>query len=256
MKKENDNIELIEKYLEGKISGKDKSGFESKLRSDTGFNTLFNDVRQMIQGVRYAAQNDLLNKLKETERSLPAVKIERRTKIFAPGKVKYAFAVAATVALLVSSIYIVFISRDQVRHEDYFTEYYTPYPNIIHPVQRAEITGMTEEELAYYYYEKEEYDKALELFNMLRTEKGDSENTLFYLANIYMAMGNYDKAIENFTILLNDSVIFENQTRWYLGLCYLEEGKLIEAKQQLERITETENAYKARADELLTRIKN
>ncbi|MBA7532898.1 hypothetical protein ES705_25128 [subsurface metagenome] len=113
---------------------------------------------------------------------------------------------------------------------------------------------MTDEELAYYYYENEQYDRALELFKELKEKTENSESILFYLANIYMATGNYEEAIENFTNLLNNSVVFENQTRWYLSLCYLSKENFTAAQQQLEEITESENSYKERAEELLSKI--
>jgi tetratricopeptide (TPR) repeat protein len=255
MKNENVHIELIEKYLEGQISKKDKKNFEDRLRSDSAFKSLFEDVRGLIKGIRYAAHNNLLYKLKETEKSLSPVQRFQKPKTVRFKRFKYAVAVAATIVLLLGSIFAIIISRSQTGKEDYFMKYYAPYPNIIHPVQRAEETQMTREELAYYYYESEQYDKALELFLELQEETDNSESTRFYLANIYMAMGNYDDAIENFTILLNDSVLFENQTRWYLGLCYLEDGDLEAAGEQLEAITETENSYKDKAEELLNKIK-
>ncbi len=255
MKNETIHIELIEKYLEGRISKKDKKNFEDRLCSDSAFKSLVEDVRGLIEGIRYAAHNDLLNELKKTEKSLSPVQTLHKPKTVGFRRFKYAVAVAATIVLLLGSIFTIIISRSQTGKEDYFMKYYTPYPNIIHPVQRAEEEQMTKEELAYYYYESEQYNKALELFLELQEETGDSESTRFYLANIYMAMGNYDDAIENFTILLNDSVLFENQTRWYLGLCYLEDGNLKAAEEQLERITETENSYKDKAEELLSKIK-
>jgi len=255
MKNEIVHIELIEKYLEGKISKKDKKSLEDRLHSDSAFKSLVEDLGGLIKGIQYSAHKDLMNKLKKTEKLLPPVQGVHKPKTVRFRRFKYAVAVAATIILLLGSIFTIIISRNQTAEEDYFMKYYVPYPNIIHPLQRAEEEQMTKEELAYYYYESEQYNKALELFLEMQEETGDSESTRFYLANIYMAMGNYEDAIENFTILLNDSVLFENQTRWYLGLCYLEDGNLKAAEEQLERITETENSYKNRAEELLSKIK-
>ncbi len=256
MKKENADIILIEKYLEGQLSKKEIKEFEERLKEDRYFRVLVHDIKKLVKGIEFSARQELLNKLKKTEKSLPAIPEGRTPRVIKLRRLKYAVAVAATIALLAGSIYTIIISRDQSLKEDYFMEYYAPYPNIIHPVQRAEETPMTDEELAYYYYESEQYEKALELFLKLNEATGDSESTLFYLANIYMAIGNYEEAIENFTILLNDSVVFKNQTRWYLGLCYLEDGNYPNAQEQLEKITETKNSYNERAEELLSKIKN
>lgn len=248
------NIELIECFLADRLSKKDRREVEDLLGSDKKFKALFEELSVVIKGVEYSARNELMNKLKKTEKGLPEIQIKPKTVTLK--KVKYTLAIAATVALLLGSVYTVLISRHSDAKNDYLTNYYSPYPNIIHPVQRDEDTGMTEEELAYFYYESEQYDLALEKFLELKEDTSvNLENTLFYLANIHMALGNYEQAIENFTNLLNDSLVFANQTRWYLSLCYLEEGNVDSAKRQLEQIMETDNSYNERAMELLDKVR-
>jgi tetratricopeptide (TPR) repeat protein len=255
MSKEDANIDLIELYLAGRSSKKEKEEVEERMQNDPKFKALFEEVRKVIKGVEYSARNELLNKLRETEKGLPEIVLEKKPRIVRIKRIKYAIAIAATIALLIGSVYTILISRDDGSREDYLTNYYAPYPNIIHPVQRAEDTLMTDEELAYYYYESEQYEKALELFLAFQEDSVNLESTLFYLANIYMALGKYEDAIEKFNNLLNDSVVFENQTRWYLSLCYLEDGNYDSAQQQLEQITKTENSYNERAVELMDKIK-
>ena len=255
MSKEDINIDLIEQYLAGRSSKKEKEELEKRLQEDSAFNALFEDVKKMIRGVELSARNELLNKLRETEKGLPDIAMERKPKVVRIRRLKYAIAVAATIALLIGSVYTILTTRDDGSRENYLTNYYAPYPNIIHPVQRAEDTLMTDEELAYYYYESEQYEKALEMFLKLEEDSVYSESTLFYLANIYMALGNYEEAIEKFNTLLNDSIVFENQTRWYLSLCYLESKNFDSAEKQLEQITKSENSYNEKAVELLGKVR-
>ncbi len=255
MSKEDINIDLIEQYLAGSSSKKEKQDVEERMQNDASFKSLFEEIRKVIKGVELAARNELFNKLKETEKGLPEITIDKKPKVLRIRKFKYAIAVAATIALIVGSVYTLLISRHDDGKNDYLTNYYAPYPNIIHPVQRAEDTLMTDEELAYYYYESEQYEEALELFLTFQEDSINLESTLFYLANIYMALGNYEEAIENFNNLLNDSIVFENQTRWYLSLCYLESENFDSAEKQLKQITESENSYNEKAVELLDKVR-
>ena len=255
MSKEDTNIDLIEQYLASRSSMKEKQQVEERMQNDAAFKILFKEIRKVIMGVKYSARNELLNKLRETDKGLPEIVIEQKPKVVLVRRLKYAVAIAATIALLIGSVYTILISRHDGGKENYLTNYYAPYPNIIHPVQRAVDTIMTDEELAYYYYESEQYEKALEMFLKFQEDSVNMESTLFYLANIYMAMGNYEEAIDNFSNLLSDSIVFENQTRWYLSLCYLEDGNYEDAQQQLEQITETENSYNEKAVELLDKVR-
>ncbi|MBA7541619.1 hypothetical protein ES705_33935 [subsurface metagenome] len=128
MKKEITTIELIEKYLEGRISEKEKKGFEELIQADPAFKALFDDISKLIIGVEFSARKELLNKLKETEKGLPTIESGHEPKVIRFRRFKYGIAVAATIAILIGSLYTIIISRNQSDSTTYFKEYYRPYP--------------------------------------------------------------------------------------------------------------------------------
>jgi tetratricopeptide (TPR) repeat protein len=74
-------------------------------------------------------------------------------------------------------------------------------------------------------------------------------------ANANLALGNAGTARENLIILIRDFDDFDMAAKWYLGLCYLKEGDIEQARSVLEELGGAEVFYTSKAKELLKKVK-
>ncbi len=254
MKQEDRDIALIEKYMENKLSNSETVEFDNRRQQDKSFQKLLEDMSVLITGIKNSARYDLLFKLKETENSLSAVKIEKETKLFYLKKYRAQIAVAASVIVIIASTLLITISKRQTDVNEYLNKFFVPYPNLIHPTQRANDDQLSNDELAYYYYDNKQYELAIKSFEEQLKKQENIANLIFYLGNSYLFAGETDKAIKNFTILLDKYEVYQNQARWFLSLCYLKENKVKEAKEHLLILKNSKNAYSEKAGLILKKI--
>jgi tetratricopeptide (TPR) repeat protein len=252
IEKEQQQIELIEQYLDHQLSQKEKEEFEGQLEKDQKFEALYNEMKLIVAGVKNAARRELMENLKKTEQGLGIVISDNPFHI---RKILVPLVVAASVVILISLSLLFSQNRAQNQLNAYLAEAMEPYQNIIHPTQRSDSNILSDAQLAFYYYDVGEYAKAIEIFLQPAMGKEDNQQSIrFYTGNAYMALENYMQAIEIFTILLGSETIFENQTRWYLSLCYLKVDERDKALEQLLILEESDSSYAARAIQLMSKL--
>lgn len=251
MDKEITQIESIELYLDGKLKGSEKEQFEQQLQEDRAFSDLYEETRSMVQGIRFSARQKLLEKLKATEKELPEVLLHKGRTM---KRYLLPLAAAATIAILVGTYLLAGPGRSEKAMNQYLAEHMEPYQNIIYPTQRAEQTETDELKTAYHLYDAGQYMTAIQRFSTLQLEGDEALNAQFYIGNAYMAIGDYSRAIDIFTKLLQEETIFTNQIRWYLSMCYLQEGKEGQALEELETLSNSGSSYAGKAETLLDMV--
>lgn len=165
-------------------------------------------IKTIIQGVKGAALKESLQQVHKRE--------------FGKSK-KVRYLWAGSIAASISLFFLFMLSRaDPITPSSLYVENYEPYPNIYS--FRGE--GHQEDYLqaALNYYAKPDFYQAVLLFDSAEMRQKlrpiDKDYLRFYKGLSYMGLEKYEKAISIFDSIQDHSK-FENETRWYKGLCHL-----------------------------------
>lgn len=224
----NPSLEILELYIEGKLSAEEKTAMEQHMLNDEQYRAYVHETILLIKGIKLSGRNELKSKLDQLEQK--ALKVSYRV----PFRSKFfLYAAAAVIAFVLSVLAYRYIAKPETPQHVY-AMYFTPYPNVVAPITREKpITGSVSE--AFRQYESGHYANAIHLFNLLPDNNTD-ESLLFYNANAYMALGNTESALEIFKKQLPASRHFRQQILWYMALCYLHQEDIAHTHQIIEQM--------------------
>ena len=243
------DIELIEKYLDQELSEVEQSEFESKLQTEKGFQEDFDQVKLLIEGIRYSgSKSSIRSKIEHLEATLPDIELgaHNRFQMTRSQLLKY----AATFTLILASAWLfreVLLKPD---YEEIFAANFEPYLNTGSGIVRGAGEAMSPEQRAYASYDSDSFAQAVQQFEALLSEKDDAAMRL-YLGNALLAMGEVESAKQQFRILLENNAGLIIQAKWYLSLCYLKNGELDQAQEILQELSNNGKSYRKRATKIL-----
>jgi hypothetical protein len=247
MKDPQQNIELIERYFDNEMSEQEKADFISNVKNDVELRHLFDREQLLINTVRFTAARNNINFLRDLDRTLPAISLER------PAKKWLHYAAAASVTLLIAVGIFIYNSK-AVDPTALYAQYFTPYPNTVAPTLRGQENLNP---LAFREYDQQNFSKAANEFKELLSQETDPQkiaNILMLLGNSSLALNNVAEAKINFEKCRQRSPELALQATWYLALCNLKEGKISETRVLLEEVAATNNEYQSSAKELLEKL--
>ncbi|MFN4083277.1 MAG: tetratricopeptide repeat protein [Bacteroidia bacterium] len=110
--------------------------------------------------------------------------------------------------------------------------------------------------LAMSYYDKKNYQLALEAFQRYEPQANEEAFYNFYIGLCYLYTNFNNLAINHLEISLS---LFKDFTkihlaRWYLGLAYLKSNQIKEATEQFKEIVKMNAQFRTQANELLEEI--
>ena len=252
---------LVEKYLEGELSGEALRKFEleilrkpevaeevervrsmhyfmqeqhSKLQDSIGLIEDFDDmenvideeiIRQDLDGLKVRRisngqkeVSDLQTKL--TESKVSRTLVEQQSRKVLVRKVSVWLAAASIAILLGISLSMIIGNNGQV---DYMAMYEKHYSAPEADLGVRGVLPMTDYKLysdAKNYYNGQDYEKAYQYFDDLKSSPPEPTYYLFY-GNSAMALGNHEKALEILEhIKIREKSIYV-EAEWYRGLCHL-----------------------------------
>ena len=237
-----DREQLIEKYLQGRLTPAEQEQFDRLLVEDADFKkevTFQKDVARVAEAEDSAEFEALLNEFEATHTQPPS----QRT--------NFKWLAAASIILLLGAAYFFWPEKSDSSQE-LFAEYYEPYRNVVHPIVR----NSQEEDAkttAFLAYEQGNYAEALARFDELYKNETVSYY-LFYKANALIALDREEEAIELLEVHLNSSDVLVERAPWYLAMAYLKLDDKANAKKWLREVI-TRQQYKVdAAKELLSRL--
>jgi len=259
MKDSINDIQQIEKFLEGKMSDGEKKEFENKLELDQSLNAMMTDVNLLVEGIKLSAaqtskeeKSDRLNffaEINDIEKhafEIPAPE----AKVVPMYRKPWVLSAAASVMLLVALTF--YLMRDQTPiNEKLYAAYFEPFDSPGSGLTRGtnEVTIKNE---AYQAYDNGNYKVAAQLFEQIISEKEDAIAQLC-LGNSYLKQNDFPKAEKIFTDMLTKHSELLTQAKWYLALTYLKENKLERAKAILWQISKS-STYGEKAQKLLKKL--
>jgi pentatricopeptide repeat protein len=259
MKDSINDIQRIEKFLEGKMSEEEKKEFENKLNLDQSLNAMMTDVNLLVEGIKMSAaqtskeeKSDRLkffaeiNDIEKHAFEIP----EPEARVVPMYRKPWVLSAAASVMLLVTLTF--YLMRDQTPiNEQLYAAYFEPFDSPGSGLTRGtnEVTIKTE---AYQAYDNGNYKVAAQLFEQIISEKEDAIAQLC-LGNAYLKQNDFVKAEKIFTEMLTKHSELLTQAKWYLALTYLKENKLERAKAILWQISKS-STYGEKAQKLLKKL--
>ena len=161
------------------------------------------------------------------------------------------YAVAAI--LLITLISVFYIIQQQPVHQALFSEYFKAYPNTIPLTRGQQSVNILKQ--AMQQYELENYTSALNILNTIVSNDPENQIALFYAGICFLKLDESSNAITNFQKIVNTSDSeFRDQALWFLGLSYLKNKKLENAKQILNQIVKEGEKFSEQSKELLNKI--
>ncbi len=252
MAEEND-IALIESYLQGELDAEKNKEVEQRLTNEPDFKRLFEDTQLMIQGLSKLRHKHVLNRIDRLETGLSnplEPKKEAKVVYWTVQKVAAAFIGLAVVAI---TSWYVMRGDGSVNGMALYEDYHKPYPNVVVPTTRGEedLTLLTR---TFRAYDQELYDSAVVLFEELLLEDG-REFVRLYGGLTYMEADQPDRASFLLTTIISEKGEYEIQATWYLALNYIKTEEYDNAKSLLMDLTSTSTTYQERAHELLKKMR-
>ncbi|NBP69962.1 MAG: hypothetical protein EBR30_19370 [Cytophagia bacterium] len=239
-----ENLDIVDRYLEGSLSEQERTAFEEKLLHDETLRQQVDEMKLMRAGIIRASRRAALENLKTLESTLPPV--EKK------GLTLWANIWLQAAAVLVIGLITYALWPTSVDEKEFLSTDFEVYPNVIMPTVRGEIPNdSTLKALAFRAYDQKQFEEAEQLFNRIDNK---DVNILFYLGNCYIATKQPDKALPLFKNVLNDYNVFDEQAEWYIAVSYLKLEDREKAKETLNKIAASESSYKAKALLILEKL--
>ncbi len=243
-----DQEELINAYLDGKLSPEDRQLFEQLLKEQPEYKTLLEEHRQLKIAVTLEERSkikDFLVEVDQKEKENPKPK----------GGIKSWIYSGFAACLIVLAGLFLWTNLSMTPGEKIYKSYYEAYPNLIAPTVRGETQANLKSD-AFLAFDNQDYQKAAVLFENLQHEP-DSDYAVFYLGICQLELGRPEKAIPSFLKVKEDA---DNPDRitaiWYAALGYFLLNKIEEGTQAVNKVARAEgHPLQAKAQELAKILK-
>jgi tetratricopeptide (TPR) repeat protein len=224
-------FDQIEEYLLNKMSDREKQKFEEELNYNPLLNESVEQHRTMIQAIEREGMREKIGQFHkntiekkggtEDRKNKPTFTISR----FIP------FLVAASVLILVGIGLFRFLTPS-ITNKKIFSEFFEPDPGLITPMSASAdylfYDGMID-------YKLNEYQAAITKWENITDQFTGSDTLYYFLGVAHLALENDMQAIDYLQqALQTPDNEFIHETRYYLGLAYLKQGKINEAEKLLE----------------------
>ncbi len=248
----NTNFEMIEKYIDGELTGKELFNFKDLLSTDNDIKRDYNLSMEINNSI---IEDDVMA-LRETMDYMYAEEseVKRIPPVFTKRRFYYA---AASAALLIATGGLVQrLARPDLDNNAVFEKYYAPYDvTVTYRSGNTEVDRLWLNALE--CYEEKDFEHALILFEEVLVTRENDLAVSLYSGISYIEEEKYQKATKSFNnIISHNDNLFIEQAKWYLAMCYLKTENTVKAKNVLNEIIKEESYYRAQAAKVLKDIKN
>lgn len=244
--KESD-IDIIENYLTGKLSAEKQKEVEDRLLTDREFAQrveIFKTLPHLVSDESHDFRNELEGIYqKYHQQNKASSTVSRRTLLM-----------AASLALLISVIGILIwlLPASLTSQEMYATHFTVPADNI---------TVRNDQEIApalqsaMESYNEQAYTDAVAKFENILQNDPDNAHVLFYSGASYLILGENDKAVRNLQkVAQTENTAYALTARWYLGLAYLKQDNIAQAREIFSSLKESGSSYANKANTILQQL--
>ena len=239
---------LIEQYVNGEMDEDQARNFLLKLKEDKDLAAEYKFEMELTDAIR---DEDTL----ELRRKLMKILHESKRK---PGYLRYMYsrpyqiAAAASVILLLATIFLVFLLQRKPSNERLFSNYYNSEQPL--RVTRGSDTDLME---ALRLFQNKDFIHAVEHFDLILQGDPDNSAVRFYQSICHIETDQFGKAIINLSeIARNNNSLYRRSAEWYLALCYLKIGETERAVDLFRHIADDKiHDYQEDAAQILRELK-
>lgn len=264
------NIDIIENYLQNKMSQADKEKFERELASNPELQEELNFIKDLETGIQFAGRENTINVIQQVQRSLEEEGFFQKKdksawvrKIFDRPVLSIAALVVVAAGIFVAYFWIV--KPQQSPYGALYAAHFEPETEKL-GILLEDLTapGLINEDKeknealanALQAYQKQNFTETQGLLNNYLNQFPGDGVAGFYLGLCRLHLKQYKLAVQTLEPLTGsaDSAIKE-EISWYLALGYLkmsDEGSHQKGKELFEKLSENpEGKYRQKAQDIL-----
>lgn len=228
------HIELIENYVEGRLSDNERQDFETRLIVDSDFKEEFDLYNNIVSGIKASGLENLKAKLKEADDELDSNNIiELKPENKNSSRLYLSIAASLVLILGIAFIWKINSSNDL-----------SGMANSIYEKDKGLPTEMAVSASVYNEpinnYKNDNYEKAKALLLPLFKEKPNNDTANFCLGIVEYELKNY-KESENYFNAITSQSSFYSKAEYRLLLVYLKLNSLEHAKITCKQILTNPN---------------
>jgi tetratricopeptide (TPR) repeat protein len=218
MEEEEKNIELIEAFQKGELTGKELTDFERRRADDLEFANEVADYLLIMNEIRSSQERIFGETLKKWELEIDRDSAEKKVVPF-----RKILSIAATLLIIaVAAGYAIFQFYSVPDSEELFTMYFAPHDDVIS--QRSDGQGFLQQGMN--LYNQKNYTGAITYFEKYLREKPGEASVECYLGIAYLADGKTDEAKDLFDgVVRRDQGLYKEIAQWNLSLIHLKLNK-------------------------------
>jgi TolA-binding protein len=228
-----DNIDLIEQYLNNELSESERNELEALLETDEVLANEFDRRQSAHQMIDFLISENLRSQLKNMEAEEHKV-----VSLVSRSRRMYALAIAASVVILIGAFFFLIPSGQNLSGQQLAMEYYESPAFTL----RSSDDQLVEANLSagIQALNSQNYDEAIQVLEEISSENDYYIMARYYLGHANFLTNNYTEAGNNFSEVVNSGDIrFLENAEWYELLSCL--GQNTTCENLLDRILSNEN---------------
>jgi len=235
MMREEEHIDLFERYRNGELSDSELRDFEARLAYDSEFKAEFEAYENVENGIKTHFRAELKSKLQEVDKEMDAT----------PKKKSIVSLLAWTSSIAAAIVFGMFIFQhfSQPSYEQ-LAQNYWPYEDGL-PVKMSTSS---------------KYDEAMNAFKLKDWEKAEnllseieSDTASYFLGEVAYQNNKQQIAISYFSGIEKSSVYYQ-KAQFKLALLWLTTGNTAKAKEIIDSLIEEKSEFSDDAQEILKKI--
>ncbi len=235
MMREEEHIDLFERYRNGELSDSELRDFEARLAYDSEFKAEFEAYENIENGIRTHFRAELKSKLQEVDKEMDDT----------PKKKSIVHLLAWTSSIASAIVIGVFIFQhfSQPNYKQ-LAQRYWPY----------------EEGLPVKMSNSSKYDEAMNAFKLNYWEKAENllseieSDTAFYFLGEVAYQNNKQQIAISYFLGIEKSSVYYQKAQFKLALLWLTTGNTAKAKEIIDSLIEEKSEFADDAQEILKKI--
>ena len=239
MNTQEEDIRLIERFLDQAMSEQEQKEFQERLKSDAKLTQMIAEMEFLVEGIRYTARQELLRDLQELDTAIEAEEARKQGASVRTLYGKVWWAAAAVALLVVAGLTFNLLQSTEEDHlamADRFIEQH--FPSDYEVVRSGgDVTGLEAPNKAFSLYEAGDYAAAADLFLQL-LENQESAELLFYAANSLLKNEETDRAISLYQRVESDYPTYQYscESSFLIAVAHVKQKNNSLAIRQLDRV--------------------
>lgn len=222
-----EQLETIERYINGTMANEELKTFEKQLENDSEFKTQVEDIKTLLTGIETQSLKEQLDEFHNDIQKQPTQKNTTKVRYLQFRKL----VAAAAIVIALGSFWFF----NQNSSERLYSKYFTPDPGL--PTTMS-TTSNFEFYDAMVNYKQGDYKTAIAKWEVLKIKTPNNDTLNYFLGVAHLANKNESNAISFLEkSIQNNDFLLVDDAYYYLGLAYLKDGNITLAKENLKKST-------------------